>query len=625
MNDRFHPLVADWFTARFGPPTEPQVLGWPEIHAGRDVLISAPTGSGKTLAAFLTSLDDLIRRAETGELPDETTTVYVSPLKALTNDVRKNLEAPLAELRALAEERGLSLAPIRTAVRTGDTPPSARAKMLRTPAHLLVTTPESLYIVLTAEKSRQTLRNVRTVIVDEIHAVAGDKRGSHLALTLARLDHLVTSNGNPKPQRIGLSATDKPIETVAEYLSPNATIVNVGHRRAMELSVRVPRQDELSHVASNEMWAETYDSIAELIQSHRTTLVFVGTRRLSERVAFNLTQRLGEGVVLPHHGSLSRDLRFMAESRLKDGELRAVVATASLELGIDIGTVDLVVQIGSPRSIAVALQRVGRSGHWVGAMPKGVLFATTRDELIECAALVRAIRSGEIDQLRIPGAPLDILSQQLVATCASDDWLEDDLYAFVRTAYPYRALERSAFDDVVAMLADGIATSRGRSGTFLHRDRVNGRVRARRGARLAAITSGGAIPDRADYAVIAEPEGVQIGTLDEDFAIESMAGDIFLLGQTSWRIRRVEAGRVRVEDAHGAPPSIPFWNGEGLRAHARTLARRCRIAGRTRRRARRRSALRGARAGLRARPLRRGASTGLRAGRKSHARGRADV
>ncbi|MDQ2908947.1 MAG: DEAD/DEAH box helicase [Candidatus Eremiobacteraeota bacterium] len=564
MSRGFQPLIEAWFGAHFASPTEPQVQGWPEILAGRDVLISAPTGSGKTLAAFLYSLDDIVRRAAQSELPDATLVVYVSPLKALTNDVRKNLETPLAEIRALADARGIELTPIRTAVRTGDTPASERARMLRKPAHVLVTTPESLYIFLTAERSRATLKSVRTIVVDEIHAMAGDKRGAHLALSLARLDQLVTSNGGVKPQRIGLSATVKPIEDVAAFLSPSAKVVDVGHRRPMEMRVEVPG-DELAHVASNEMWAEIYDRIAALIEAHRTTLVFVGTRRLSERVAFALQQRLGEGIVVPHHGSLARATRLAAESRLKEGALRAVVATASLELGIDIGSVDLVVQIGSPRSIAVGLQRIGRSGHWIGAKPKGVLFATTRDELLECAALVRAIRSGAMDRLRIPTAPLDILAQQLVAICASaDDWREDELFALVRSTYPYSDLARADFDAVLTMLADGIATSRGRSGTFLHRDRVNGRVRARRGARMAAIVCGGAIPDRADYAVVAEPDGVQIGTLDEDFAIESMAGDIFLLGQTSWRIRRVEAGTVRVEDALGAPPSVPFWNGEGL-------------------------------------------------------------
>ena len=563
MTGDFHPLIDAWFERHIGAPTEPQTAGWPEIRAGRDVLISAPTGSGKTLAAFLSSLDDLVRRAEAGTLGDETAVVYVSPLKALTNDVRKNLETPLAEIGALARDRGIDLQPIRTAVRTGDTPAAERARMLRKPAHILVTTPESLYIFLTAERSRATLAHVRTIVVDEIHAMAGDKRGSHLMLTLARLDRLVTSHGGAKPQRIGLSATVRPIEDVAAFLSPHATIVDIGHRRAMDIAVEVPR-DELAGVATNEMWAEIYDRIADLIRTHRTTLVFVGTRRLSERIAFALAQRLGTGLVLPHHGSLSRELRHETETRLKAGDLKAVVATASLELGIDIGSVDLVVQIGSPRSIAVGLQRIGRSGHWVGARPHGILFATTRDELVECAALVRSIGAGTMDRLRIPVAPLDILAQQIVAACAAGEWNEDELFALVRSTYPYADLVREDFDAVVTMLSDGIATSRGRAGTFLHRDRVNGMVRARRGARMAAIMSGGAIPDRADYAVVSEPGGERVGTVDEDFAVESMAGDIFLLGQTSWQIRRVENGTVRVENAHGAPPSIPFWNGEGL-------------------------------------------------------------
>ena len=563
MLSDFHPLVGAWFSDRYGDPTEPQLAGWPLIRAGRDVLISAPTGSGKTLAAFTQCLDDLVRRAEAGALPDRTLVVYVSPLKALTNDVRKNLETPLGELVMLAAERGLGLAPIRTATRTGDTTQGERARMLRKPPHVLVTTPESLFILLTAEKSRALFAGVETVIVDEIHAMAADKRGAHLALTLARLDALVRQSGGARPQRIGLSATVQPIADVARFLSPAAAIVDIGHRREMSLAIEVPK-DELGPVASNEMWAEIYDRIAELILSKRTTLVFVSTRRMSERVAFALSKRLGEGVVLPHHGSLSRELRFDVEHRLKTGQLRAVVATASLELGIDIGTIDLVVQLGTPRAIAVALQRIGRSGHWVGAKPEGRLFATTRDELIECAALVRAIRSGAIDALRIPVAPLDILAQQIVAASATGDWPVDELFALVREADPYRALDRKSFDDVMTMLADGVATSRGRSGAFLHFDRVNGIVRGRRGARMAAITSGGAIPETANYNVVAEPDGQVIGTVDEDFAVESMAGDIFLLGTTSWQIRRVEPGVVRVENAHGAPPSIPFWNGEGL-------------------------------------------------------------
>jgi ATP-dependent Lhr-like helicase len=557
----FDPLIADWFEARFREATEPQLRGWPVIREGRDVLISAPTGSGKTLAAFLLCIDDLVRRARTGPLPDQTEVLYVSPLKALSNDVHKNLDIPLSGIAALAAERGVLLSPIRTALRTGDTPQWERQQMTRSRPHILVTTPESLFILLTAAGPREMLKRVRTVIVDEIHAVADDKRGSHLALTLARLDHLVEQNGGPKPQRIGLSATVKPIEEVADFLSEDAEIVNVGHRRAMELAVEVPR-DELGPVASNEMWGEIYDRVAELIRENRTTLVFVNTRRLSERVAHHLAERLGEDLVLAHHGSLSRATRLNAEKRLKSGELKAVVATASLELGIDIGTVDLVCQIGSPRSLAVALQRIGRAGHWVGALPKGRLFATTRDELIECAALMRGIRAGELDRLEIPQNALDILAQQIVAACAAEDWQEDELFALVRRAWPYRALDRAAFDAVLTVLCEGIVTGRGRAGAYLHRDAVNRKLHARRGARLTAITSGGAIPDTAQYFVVAEPEGTTVGTVDEDFAVESLAGDVFLLGTTSWRIRRVEQGRVRVEDAHGAAPSIPFWTGE---------------------------------------------------------------
>lgn len=541
--------------------TEPQELGWPEIRAGRDVLISAPTGSGKTLAAFLICIDNLVRLARQGSLPEQTAVVYVSPLKALSNDVHKNLEVPLAEISALAAKHGVALAPIRVALRTGDTPQSERQHMTRVRPHILVTTPESLFILLTASKPREMLAQVSTLIVDEIHALADDKRGSHLALSLARLDRLVEQSGQAKPQRIGLSATVKPVEEVAQFLSDDARVINVGHRREMELAVEVPR-DELGPVASNEMWGEVYDRVAELIRENRTTLVFVNTRRLSERVAHHLAERLGENAVLPHHGSLSRALRLDAEKRLKAGELRAVVATASLELGIDIGTVDLVCQIGSPRSIAVALQRIGRAGHWVGALPKGRIFATTRDELLECAAVVRSIRKGELDRLEIPRNSLDILAQQIVAACACEDFAEDDLFALMRRTHPYRTLERHDFDAVVEILSEGIATTRGKAGAYLHRDAVNRRVRGRRGARLTAITSGGAIPDTAQYLVVAEPEGTTVGSLDEDFAVESMAGDVFLLGTTSWRIRRVESGRVRVEDARGAAPTIPFWRGE---------------------------------------------------------------
>ncbi len=557
----FDPLVAEWFTARFGAPTEPQIAGWREIAAGHDVLISAPTGSGKTLAAFLICLDQLVRLARTATLTAETQVVYVSPLKALSNDVHRNLEVPLQEIAALAVERGVTLTPIRTAVRTGDTPASERQRMSKHPSHILVTTPESLYILLTAEKARRQLSGVRTIIVDEIHAVADDKRGSHLALTLARFQAVVKATGLSAPQRIGLSATVKPIEEIARFLSPSARIVDIGHRRAMTISVEVPN-DELGSVATSEMWEEIYDRLARHITNERTTLVFVNTRRMSERVAHALGERLGHNVVLPHHGSLARALRHDAELRLKNGELKAVVATASLELGIDIGTVDLMIQLGSPRSIAVALQRVGRSGHWVGAHPRGIFFPTTRDELVECAALIHAIRKGDLEYLEIPENALDILAQQIVAEASCQDYGEDELFELIRTAYPYRNLPRADFDAVLTMMSEGIATAKGRSGALLHRDQVNHRLRGRRGAKLAAITCGGAIPETAQYSVIAEPEGKAIGTLDEDFAIESLTGDVFLLGTHSWRIRHVGQGKVRVEDAHGAKPSLPFWLGE---------------------------------------------------------------
>lgn len=556
-----HPLVRDWFVGRFGTPTEPQSQGWPHILAGKTTLISAPTGSGKTLAAFLACIDRLVRSAVTGQLADRTEVVYVSPLKALSNDIQKNLELPLSEIQQLGGERGILMPEIRVAVRTGDTPMWERQAMLKQPPHILVTTPESLYILLTAGKSREILKTVETVIVDEIHAVADDKRGAHLAISLERLEHLAKT----PPVRIGLSATQKPLELVAQFLTGSGRrdpkVVQIGQRRQLDLAIEVP-SSELGPVASNEMWGEIYDRIADLTKQHRSTLIFVNTRRLAERVAHHLGERIGKDAVAAHHGSLSRKLRLAAEKKLKAGEVRALVATASLELGIDIGTVDLVCQIGSPRAISVGLQRIGRAGHWRGAVPKGRIIATTRDELLECAALVRAIRQGDLDILSVPESPLDILAQQIVAMCAAEDWSEEDLFQTVRRAHPYRNLERADFDAIVEMLSEGIAARRGRFGAYLHRDRVNGMLRPRRGARLAAITSGGAIPENSLYSVVAQPEGTVVGTVDEDFAVESLAGDIILLGNTSWRIRRVESGRVQVEDAQGAPPNVPFWRGE---------------------------------------------------------------
>jgi ATP-dependent helicase Lhr and Lhr-like helicase len=563
-----HPLVQEWFVERFGTPTEPQEQGWPHILAGRTTLISAPTGSGKTLAAFLACIDRLVRKALAGDLQDHTEVLYVSPLKALGNDIQKNLEVPLGEILQMAAARGLLMPEIRTAVRTGDTLMPERRAMLKRPPHILVTTPESLYILLTAEKSRAILCSIETVIVDEIHAVADDKRGAHLALSLERLDALIGT----RPVRIGLSATQKPIEAVAHFLTgndrPDPVIVNVGHARKLDLGVEVP-PSPLGPVASNEMWDEIYTRVVELVEQHRSTLIFVNTRRMVERMAHQLGERIGEENVAAHHGSLSRKLRLAAEKKLKEGQIKVLVATASLELGIDIGTVDLVIQINSPRSIATALQRVGRSGHWRGAVPRGRFFVTTRDDLLECAALVRAVRQGDLDRLIIPDSPLDVLAQQIVAACSAEEWREDEMYRLVRRAYSYRNLSLETFESVLEMLSEGIAARRGRYGAYLHRDRVNGKLRARRGARLAAITSGGAIPDNALYTVVAEPEGIVVGTVDEDFAVESSKGDIMLLGNTSWMIRRVESnsGRVLVQDAHGAPPSVPFWRGE---APART-------------------------------------------------------
>ena len=602
----FHPAVRRWFEDRFPDgPSSPQARGWPAIRSGRHVLIAAPTGSGKTLAAFLAAIDDLVRLGlredaeEPGILPDETRVVYISPLKALGNDIEKNLQEPLAGIRQELARRGLPEVEIRTAVRTGDTPAAERRAHLEHPPHLFVTTPESLFILLTTRRGRRMLQTVRTVIVDEVHAVADDKRGSHLALSLERLDHLVVHGaaedafhggaegpadiGGPipagrPPLRIGLSATVRPIDEVAAFLvgaglddggrgsATDCLVIDEGHAREMELGIEIP-ESPLEALLSNEAWEEVYDRLAALVCENRTTLIFVNTRRMAERATRHLADRLGEDAVTSHHGSLSRERRLDAERRLKAGQLRAIVATASLELGIDVGTVDLVCQIGSPRTIAAFLQRVGRSGRVKGMVARGRIFATTRDELIECAALLRAAGGDRLDRLLLPERPLDILAQQIVAAAATRDWKVDDLYGLVRGAWPYRDLAREDFDAVLLMLADGYATARGRRAARVHYDEVNGVVRGRRGSMLAAVTSGGAIPDTSDYDVILDPEGTFVGTINEDFAIESMPGDVFQLGNASWRIHKIETGRVRVTDALGEPPTIPFWLGE---APART-------------------------------------------------------
>ena len=573
---RFHPAVARWFEQTFGSPTEPQVRGWPAIQSGRHVLISAPTGSGKTLAAFLASLDALFREGARTDLLDKTQVVYVSPLKALSNDIRKNLQEPLAGIRALLRETEGHDIDVRAEVRTGDTTAAQRQALIKKPPHILVTTPESLYLLLTSESGRDMLRTVRTLIMDEIHAVVDDRRGAHLALSIERLAALTKSVSGGALQRIGLSATQKPIEEVARFLvgahsvdeagNPDSEIIDIGHRRELDLAIELPKSP-LEAVMSNEVWEEIYHRLAELIQAHRTTLVFVNTRRMAERVTHHLSELLGADAVTSHHGSLSAKLRLDAEDRLKRGELKALVATASLELGIDIGSVDLVCQLGTTRSIASLLQRVGRAEHTRGGLPKGRIFPLSRDELVECAALLHCVHRGELDRLIIPEKPLDVLAQQIVAATAAEDWDENEFFNLARSSWPYRNLTREEFDSVVKMLAEGFSTKRGRRSALIHHDGVNHRLRGRRGARLVALTSGGAIPDNADYRVILDPSETFVGTVNEDFAVESLAGDIFQLGNASWRILRINSGVVRVEDAKGQPPGIPFWLGE---APART-------------------------------------------------------
>lgn len=589
----FHPVITRWFALRFAQPTEPQRQGWPAISAGKNTLIAAPTGSGKTLTAFLAVIDRLLKEGEAGQLADEIRIVYVSPLRALSNDMHRNLSEPLFELQQLAAEEGRTIPALKVGLRTGDSTSAQRAALIKRPPHILVTTPESLYLMLTSPKGRERLQSTEVVIIDEIHALMRDKRGSHLALSLERLEHLCGRSLH----RIGLSATQKPLELVAKFLrgqwpedsgqEENAEcvrrkaegsqfqsgdslsaacslphIINVGHTRELDLAVEVP-VDELSAVCSHEQWDSIHARLVELIQSHRSTVIFVNTRRLAERLTHSLSERLGPDRIMSHHGSLSAELRHKTEQRLKSGQLQAVVATASLELGLDVGYIDLVVQMGSPRSIATFLQRIGRSGHCLHAVPKGRIIPLTRDELLECLALLRAVKARHLDAIRPPEKPLDVLVQQVVAEVSCQEWDVDDLLALCRRAYPYRHLTKEEFDEALQFLSEGFVSNSGRGKVYLHYDRVNQRIRSRPMAKPAAIANGGAIPEIASYRVVAEPEHTVVGSVDEDFAIESMRGDVFLLGNTSWQIQQVRGTDVIVHDAHGAPPSIPFWFGEG--------------------------------------------------------------
>ena len=587
--DGFHFLVREWFERRFGQPSRAQELGWPAIGAGTDVLLCAPTGSGKTLAAFMWSINRLVSEAESGALRDEVSVLYVSPLKALANDIRLNLEEPLEGVRAAAVEHKLELAPIRAGLRTGDTAAHERGAMLRRPPHILVTTPESLFILLTSPRFREKLRAVRYVIVDELHALAGNKRGAHLAITLERLERMVRNFGAPRPTRIGLSATLNPIENLASFLA-GAEIVGHERRprpfriiraddrpRAIDLKVLAPGP-ELGPLATHRHWEAAYDRIAELVREHRTTLVFTLSRRLAERVALNLQKRLGADAVMAHHGSLGRAERFDAEQRLKRGELKALVATSSLELGIDVGAVDLVCQIDSPKSISAAIQRIGRSGHALGATPKGRLFALTIDDLIECAAAVHAIRSGLLDAVEIPSECMDVAAQQIVAIAAEDNEIrESDLLNLLRGAHSFAKLDASELRRLLEELAAEIGGGSVRAHPKIFYDRTGRRVRARRGARLAAITSGGTIPESGNYDVVIESQNRKIGDIEEDFAQESSRGDVFALGSMPWQIQRISRGRLMVEPAPGMAPTLPFWLNEGAGRTAALSSEVCKL------------------------------------------------
>src|SRR5687768_5001574 len=568
----FHPIVRQWFVETLGEPSPPQRAGWPAIARGSDALILAPTGTGKTLAAFLWELNALITDGLEKPLANAVHLLYVSPLKALNNDIQRNLERPLKELGERFRGADLDFPEIRVAVRTGDTPASARARMLRKTPHILITTPESLHILLTSVRGRTMFSALRAVIVDEIHAVAGTKRGAHLALTLERLARLAPD----PPQRIGLSATQRPLEEIARFLGgcdapdrfrPTA-IVDCGLVKKMETEIRSP-VDDLAHVDGT-IWTSVAPLVLDRIRHARTTLVFVNNRAQSEKVAARVNTLAGEDIAQPYHGSLSRERRFMLEERLKAGELRALVTTSSLELGIDVGSVDLVLQLQSPKRVAAALQRVGRAGHTLTATSRGVFVPTFRDDALEQLAIVAAMREGDVEPTRIVQNALDVLAQLIVACVASDtpEWTATELFDFVRTAYPYHALTRAAFDETLAMLAGKYPSDvASELDARLSWDRTTDTLTPMRASRMVATISGGTIPDRGLYTVNLADK-TRLGELDEEFVHESRVGDAFQLGSSTWRIRSIEHDRVVVVPAPGAPARMPFWHGEFMaRSH----------------------------------------------------------
>src|SRR6266850_1305900 len=544
----FLPFVRRWFDATFPEATRPQREGWEAIASGRDTLIVAPTGSGKTLAAFLWALDHLHRLGLERQLEDRVYVVYVSPLRALNNDIEKNLRAPLAGIRAAAAADGLQPPEIRVAVRTGDTLAAQRQAMTRRPPHVLITTPESLFILLTSERFRPALARTRFLIVDEIHALMGSKRGAHLALSLERLQALVEADAGTRPQRIGCSATVSPIESALAFLTgataADAVAVDAGFTRDLDIQVTAPVDDFLT-APSDTIWEAALQQIAELVQAHRTTLVFAQSRRAAERLARDLNDRIPDGRVAAHHGSLSRRARLEAENRLKQGELRALVATSSLELGIDVGAIDLVVQLQSPRNIAAALQRVGRAGHLLSRTSRGRIVVTKGEELVEAAAVVRSIKERQLDRVVMPDAPLDVLAQQIVASVAAESLTVDALHARLRTAASYRSLERDTLLAVVRSLAEPLpAEVKGAAPRILW-DRVNDRLHARRGSRFLALTSGGTIPDNGLYDVFVAETDLKVGTLDEEF--EKWAAEVCGLdarAASAMRAWLVKAGEV---------------------------------------------------------------------------------